>query len=304
MHSDTIHSPRPSEPVYILVFPAPSHKGLFVVVNNSGNSLREVFNQVWPSLAVSAWCAIARTPCFTLGWLEWAHPLLQTAPVNDWPWLEDVELGSEALALLLEIHNGRLPDENAIDGTDGRQVGRSIRVAVAAVRRRWWCWRGPAEWCPDVVRVEAGREGLEPWCLHVGWYWVWSKVPSNALVSETVGLVVQLRRQVLQKAGRQSRIPGEDIRQQLRKRNYEARNIERRLSLIEVKQYSFGMLMVWLGCLVVVANDGEVKVAGLNDGTMVCSSGWYLARDNTATDSSEWFTARRSSSLDSEKEAR
>lgn len=38
----------------------------------------------------------------TAGSLKVAHALLNTAPVDDGPWLEDAELAAEALALLLK----------------------------------------------------------------------------------------------------------------------------------------------------------------------------------------------------------
>lgn len=101
--------------------------------------------------------------------LEGAHALLDAAPVDDGPGLEDVELAAEALALLLEVDDGRLAGDDAVDGAGGGgHVGRGEGVAGAVARPPGRGRGGPAEGGAELGGRETGPDDVEARRLHVG----------------------------------------------------------------------------------------------------------------------------------------
>jgi hypothetical protein len=47
--------------------------------------------------------------------LERPHPLLEAAEEDDRPWLENGQFAAEALALLLQVNQGWLAEDDAVD---------------------------------------------------------------------------------------------------------------------------------------------------------------------------------------------
>ena len=94
------------------------------------------------------------------GRLKGPHPLLETAKVGGGSGLEDVELLALDNVVVLRLHeHGAFSENEAVDGADGGAGLRHERVPVRAGARRRR--RRPPERCPDVVRGEAGRDGVE-----------------------------------------------------------------------------------------------------------------------------------------------
>lgn len=102
-----------------------------------------------------------------------AHPLLDTAPVDDGTGLEDAELVGEHPPLLLEVEDGGLAENDAVDGARRRGGGRAAvrggRTARGGRRRRGPGGGGAvAEGCAQAGRVESRGDGLDAGVLHDG----------------------------------------------------------------------------------------------------------------------------------------
>lgn len=119
-------------------------------------------------------CACVKECRRSAGNLEAAHALLDAAPVDDGPGLEEAELAAEAPALLFEADYGGLADNDAVDGIDGRDAGSGVGapVAVAAGPRRRRSRGRTAERSAEPLGREARGDGLEARSLHLGGY-VW-----------------------------------------------------------------------------------------------------------------------------------
>ena len=110
-------------------------------------------------------CLLVRAPAclpnalVASGRLKRPHTLLEAAKVCGRSGLEDVELLA-LLTVVLGLHeHGPFPEDDGVDDADGGAGLRHERVAVGAGARRRR--RRPPERCADVVRGEAGRDGVE-----------------------------------------------------------------------------------------------------------------------------------------------
>ena len=93
------------------------------------------------------------------------HPLLNTAPVYNRSRLQDTELVREHATLLLEADDGRLAEDDAVDGASGGDGRRRGGVGRRAGRGRG-AGGGAAEGSTEAGRGEARGEGLNASGVH------------------------------------------------------------------------------------------------------------------------------------------